>query len=133
MCFFFFLFFSFIFLRWILDLNFIMHVSRHTIHLHLLCFHGKKLLIFFNLCFDVYFWRQISKIDYHDTINRTNETKLAIPHWYNRQTTSNPLGGYNCVSEGRFEVIWQKFMPCTGPQTQGDFKFCRDFWCWIWV
>ena len=27
---------------------------------HLLCFHGKKLLIFFNLCFDVYFWRQIS-------------------------------------------------------------------------
>ena len=114
---FFFLFHLFL-LRWILD-QFYHACVTYCLLLHLICCVFTE-NFFFQFVFNVYFWRQISN---RITIDRTNEAKLAIPHWYNRLITSNPLGEYNCVREGRLEVIWQKFMLCTGPQTQGDFKF----------
>ena len=115
----FFSFFSFSFIFVTLDTGSILSCMCHIYCLHLICCVFTE-NFFFQFVFNVYFWRQISN---RITIDRTNEAKLAIPHWYNRLITSNPLGEYNCVREGRLEVIWQKFMLCTGPQTQGDFKF----------
>ena len=116
----FFSFFSFSFIFVTLDTGSILSCMCHILPPpppHLLCFHGKFL---FSICVQCLF---LAANFESITIDRTNEAKLAIPHWYNRLITSNPLGEYNCVREGRLEVIWQKFMLCTGPQTQGDFKF----------
>ena len=114
--FFFFIYFCYVG-YWI---NFIMHVSLHTASSSTSFVVFSRKISFFNLCSMFIFGGKFSN---RITIDRTNEAKLAIPHWYNRLITSNPLGEYNCVREGRLEVIWQKFMLCTGPQTQGDFKF----------
>ena len=126
MFFFFFFLFHLFLLRWILD-QFYHACVTYCLLLHLICcVFTEKNCLFFQFVFRCLFLAANFESIIIITINRTNETKLAIPHWYNRLITSNPLGEYNCVREGRLEVIWQKFMPCTGPQTQGDFKFCRD-------
>ena len=115
---FFFLFHLFL-LRWILDQFYHACVTYTASSSTSFVVFSRK-ISFFNLCSMFIFGGKFSN---RITIDRTNEAKLAIPHWYNRLITSNPLGEYNCVREGRLEVIWQKFMLCTGPQTQGDFKF----------
>ena len=74
-----------------------------------------------HLCFAEFVFLDVSR-----NLCRMPEKLLAIPHWYKPLATSNPSAGFNCVNGGRSEAIWQKFMLCIGPQTQGTKQALRS-------